>query len=167
MKKMLILFLTTVVSGIFFSCGNGGEDGPQKTATELAIEKLAGEGSGRTWTVSNGGSVSRDGTSQTANFANFEITLRSSNSAGRTYSTTGSTGLFDPTGNWSVEGENNDKLRLVGIQAASKVPINFSPNTPAPNSLNDLRLDFTISAPTNGRVSGLVGYYVFDLKPKN
>ena len=151
----------------FFSCGNDDDDGPQKSAQELAIEKLAGESNSRTWTVSNGGSVSRDGTSQTATFSDFEITFRSSPSAGRTYSTTGSTGLFDPSGTWSIEGENNDNLRLVGIQAAANVPIKISPNTPNTNPTNDLRLDFTISAPTNGRVSGLVGYYVFDLKLKN
>lgn len=167
MRKRFILFLMVISIGTFFSCGNDDDNGPQKTATELAIEKLAGEGTGRTWTVSNGGSVSRDGTSQTALFSNFEITFRSSSSAGRTYSTSGSTGLFDPSGTWSIEGESNDKLRLVGIQAASNMPINFSPNTPSTNSLNDLRLDFTISAPVNGRVSGLIGYYVFDLKLKN
>jgi hypothetical protein len=165
MKNNFFLLIVAIASFTFFSCGND-DDGPKKTATELAIEKLAGEGSGRTWTVSNGGSVSRDGTSQTATFSNFEITFRSSGSAGKTYSTTGSTGLFDPSGTWDIEGENNDKLRLVGIQAASNIPINFSPNTPS-NSSNDLRLDFTISAPITGRVSGLVGYYVFDLKLKN
>ncbi|HSI76409.1 MAG TPA: hypothetical protein VK957_10950 [Lunatimonas sp.] len=167
MKKIFLLFSIAIATGLIFSCGNDDNGGPQKTATELAIEKLAGEGSGLTWTVSNGGSVSRDGTSQTATFSQFEITFRSSSSAGRTYSTTGSTGLFDPSGTWSIEGENNDKLRLVGIQAAANVPINFSPNAPSPNSINDLRLDFTISAPVSGRVSGLVGYYVFDLKLKN
>lgn len=166
MKKIFFLFLMATASVTIFSCGND-DDGPQKTATELAIEKLAGEASGLTWTVSNGGSVSRDGTSQTATFSNFEITFRSSSSGGRTYSTTGSAGLFDPSGTWSIEGENNDRISLVGIQAASNVPINFSPNTPNTNSLNDLRLDFTISAPVNGRVAGLVGYYVFDLKLKN
>lgn len=167
MRKFFILFSMVVSTVTFFSCGNDDDDGPQKTATELAIEKLAGEGTGLTWTVSNGGSVSRDGTSQTATFSNFEITFRSSSSAGRNYSTTGSTGLFDPSGTWNIEGENNDILRLVGIQAASDIPINFSPNTPSANSMNDLRLDFTISAPVNGRVTGLVGYYVFDLKLKN
>lgn len=159
--------MTCLIVGIFFSCGDDDGKGPQKTAQELAIEKLAGEGNGLIWTVSNGGSVSRDGSSQTATFSDFEITFRSNTSAGRTYSTTGSNGLFDPSGTWDIEGENNDNLRLVGIQAAAKVPITISPNAPSTNSLNDLRLDFTISAPTNGRVSGLVGYYVFDLKLKN
>jgi hypothetical protein len=167
MKNILVLFLTIFLVAVVFSCGGDDNNGPRKTAEELAIEKLAGEANGRTWTVSNGGSVSRDGTSQTATFSNFEITFRSSTSAGRTYSTTGSTGLFDPSGTWSIEGENHDNIRLVGIQAASNVPIKFSPNAPSANNLNDLRLDFTISAPTNGRVSGLVGYYVFDLKLKN
>lgn len=167
MKRILILFLMVSASMTLFSCPNDGGEGPQKTATELAIEKLAGEATGYTWTVSNGGSVSRDGTFQTATFSNFEITFRSSASAGRTYTTTGSTGLFDPSGTWTVEGENNEELRLVGIQAASNIPIAFSPNAPSANSLNDLRLDFTVSAPVNGRVSGLVGYYVFDLKLKN
>lgn len=167
MKNSLILLLTAFATVVFFSCGNDDDNGPQKSAEELAVEKLAGELNGRTWTVSNGGSVSRDGTSQTATFSNFEITFRSSSSAGKTYSTTGGTGLFDPSGTWMIEGESNDNLELTGIQAASGVPIKFSPNTPTPSSLNDLRLDFTISAPTNGRVNGLVGYYVFDLKLKN
>ncbi|MEX0882307.1 MAG: hypothetical protein WDZ72_02425, partial [Cyclobacteriaceae bacterium] len=58
--KMLLFFMaaTTIAS----SCGNGDNgENPQKTPEELAIESLTGVSGSQIWTVSNGGSVSKDG----------------------------------------------------------------------------------------------------------
>ncbi|MDX5479238.1 MAG: hypothetical protein LPJ98_12370, partial [Cyclobacteriaceae bacterium] len=45
---------------------------PQKTPEELAIEDLT-SGSSQVWTVAGGGSVVRDGRSETNIYQNFEI----------------------------------------------------------------------------------------------
>ncbi|MCC5939010.1 MAG: hypothetical protein JJU34_17155 [Lunatimonas sp.] len=155
-----IFFLLGLIPFVFLSCSND-DDGPQKTAEEIAIEALAGT-SEQTWTISGGGSVSRDGTSLTNNYADFEIRFRNRGSAGLNYETTGSGGLFDPSGSWSLEGENYNRLRLSGIQPVANRDITYSKQG------GDLRLEFTVPNPSSAsaRVEALVGFYVFTLKPK-
>lgn len=157
-RKFLLLGLA---SWIFFSCSNDDDDGPRKTPEQIAIEALAGS-SEQTWTVSGGGSVSRDGTSLTNNYANFEIKFRNRGSAGLNYETTGSGGLFDASGSWSLEGESYNRLRLTGIQPVANRDISYDKQG------GDLRLEFTVPPPASagGRVEALVGFYVFTLKPK-
>lgn len=155
-KTMLILGF---LSWVHFSCSD--DDGPQKTAEELAIEILAGS-SEQTWSISGGGSVSRDGTSLTNNYSDFEIKFRNRGSAGLNYETVGSGGLFDPSGSWTLEGENYNRLRLSGIQPVANRDILYE------RVGTDLRLEFTVPNPSSAsaRVEALVGFYVFTLKPK-
>ncbi|SEJ36645.1 hypothetical protein SAMN05192553_103495 [Cyclobacterium xiamenense] len=146
-----------VLLAVALTACNGGDNGePEKSAEQLAIEKLAGTSGSETWTVSNGGSVSKDGSLQSADFADFEIRFISNNT-GKTYITQNSNLLFDNNGNWAFEGENFDKITLSGIQPAANKEISFT------RSQNRLRLEWTVPAPQNARVTGLVGFYVFDL----
>ncbi|WP_209331495.1 hypothetical protein [Lunatimonas salinarum] len=156
----IIFFLLGLTSFTFFSCSNEDE-GPEKTPEEIAIESLAGT-SEQTWTISGGGSVSRDGASLTNNYTDFEVTFRNRGSAGLNYETTGSNGLFDPSGSWSLEGESYSLLRLSGIQPVANRDISYEKQG------TDLRLEFTVPNPTeaSARVEALVGFYVFTLKPK-
>lgn len=155
---MIVLTKTWVVLlAIVLTACNGGDSGePEKSAEQIAIEKLAGTSGSETWTVRNGGSVSKDGSLQTADFADFEIRFISNNT-GKTYITQNSNLLFDSNGNWAFEGENFDKITLSGIQPAANKEISFT------RSQNRLRLEWTVPAPQNALVTGLVGFYVFDL----
>lgn len=162
MKRYNLPFIFVGIAALFFFSCQGDDDGdPQQTPRERAIAVLAGNDE-ITWTVAGGGSVSRDGTSQTANFADFEITFRNRGSAGLNYQTTGGTGLFDASGNWTLEGEDYELLRLTGIQPAANKNIQYS------NQGGDLRLEFTVTNPTaeNARTQALLGFYVFTLKRK-
>ncbi|MDN3686753.1 hypothetical protein [Cyclobacterium jeungdonense] len=146
-----ILFFVAVMA-----CNGSGSDEPEKTVEELAIEKLAGATGSQTWTIRNGGSVSKDGTLQTDTFTDFEIRFISNNT-GKNYITENSNLLFDSNGNWAFEGENYDKIILSGIQPAANREISFTRNQ------NRLRLEWNVPAPQNARVSALAGFYVFDL----
>lgn len=154
------LFAFGLLSVLVFSCSDDDDDPKGKTEQELAIENLAGSGS-ITWAVSGGGSVSKDGTSQTGNFSDFEITFRNGGSAGLNYETVGGSGLFDASGSWNLEGENYRVLRLSGIQPAANKNIDYEKQG------TDLRLELTIPPPPASRVEALIGYYIFTLKPKN
>lgn len=155
-KKLLLLGLLPLIC---FSCSD--DEGPQKSAEEIAIEVLAGT-SEQTWTISGGGSVSKDGSTVTNDYANFEIRFRNRGSAGLNYETTGSGGLFDPSGSWNLEGENYNRLRLSGIQPVANRDIVYE------RMGTDLRLEFTVANPTSAdaRTEALLGFYVFTLKPK-
>lgn len=153
-RILLVLILAVNMVG----CNN--DDDPQPTPEpspeELAIEKLTGTSGSETWVVRNGGSVSKDGSSETNDFIDFEIRFIS-NSSGKTYTTQESNLLFDSNGNWSFAGGNFDKIELTGIQPAASKEISFT------QTGNQLRLEFTVPAPANARVSALAGFYVFDL----
>ncbi|MFC4873740.1 hypothetical protein [Negadavirga shengliensis] len=152
--------------GVFFfaglvllSCKDDDNGIGPKTAEQLATESLAGPDGSQTWTVANGGTVTKDGSSETANYANFELRFIANNT-GRSYTTSGGGMLFDASGNWNLEGDNFDKIILAGNQPAANKEISFTRNQ------DNLRLEFTISAPENSRVMALAGYYIFDLKLK-
>lgn len=156
MKALTNYFWAFVLLAGFTAC-NGGENGePEKTAEEQAIERLTGPSGSQTWTVSNGGSVTKDGTVQTNEFADFEIRFIANNT-GKSYITENSNLLFDTNGNWAFEGENFDKIILSGIQPAANKEISFTRNQ------NNLRLEWVVPAPQNARVTALAGFYVFDL----
>jgi hypothetical protein len=138
------------------ACTGNGTDGPEKTAEEIATELLAGTEGSQIWTINNGGAVSKDGTTVTNDFADFEIRFISNNT-GKTYTTNSSNLLFDSNGGWAFSGENNDKIILSGIQPASNKEISFTKNQ------ERLRLEFVVPAPQNARVNALAGFYVFDL----
>lgn len=155
--KMVVKFNWAILLFVgLLACKENGTDKPEKTAEELAIEKLAGPSGSETWTVRNGGSVSKDGMLQTDTFTDFEIQFISNNT-GKNYITENSNLLFDSNGNWTFEGENYDKIILTGIQPAANREISFTRNQ------NRLRLEWNVPSPQNARVSALAGFYVFDL----
>lgn len=130
---------------------------PQKTPEELAIEDLT-SGSSQVWTVAGGGSVVRDGRSETNIYQNFEINFVATESS-KTYQTFNNNSLFDGSGNWNFVGSSIDKITLSGSAPASGQEISFT------RSGNDLTLQFTIAVP-NSRVNAVAGSYRFNLKRK-
>lgn len=158
MQKLLLSLLLVAFGFVMLSCekSDGPDPGNQKTNEELAVEKLTG-GSNITWTVANGGSVSKDGNPVTADFSGLELRLISS-ATSRSYSTTANS-LFDQSGNWSFVGGNLDKIQFTGNQPAAGREISFSRNG------DKLTLIFNIPLP-NARVTALAGSYVFELVKK-
>lgn len=158
MQKTLLSLLLIAFGFVMLSCEK--TDGPdpikQKTDEELATEKLT-EGSSITWTVANGGSVSKDGNPVTADFSGLELRLIST-ATSRSYTTSASS-LFDQSGSWSFVGGNFDKIQLTGNQPAAGREISFSRNG------DKLTLMFNIPLP-NARVAALAGSYVFELVKK-
>ena len=144
----LIIFL--------FSCDETRTDPePQKTPEELATEDLAGNAS-ETWTVAGGGSVQRDGRSETNIYQNFEITFNTN----RTYQTANSNSLFDANGNWNFAQGRVDIFVLSGSAPASGQEVSFTRNN------NNLTLQFNIPAPAGARVQAVAGSYTFNLRRK-
>jgi hypothetical protein len=143
------------------SCKNKKEDpAPIKTPEQLAIEDLAGESS-LTWTVANGGTVTRDGRSETNIYQDFEIQF-TGNTNSKTYSTSNGNDLFDNSGNWAFVGDNLDKIQLAGTKPASGNEISYT------RSGNDLTLTFNIAVPGARTIpnAAVAGSYVFRLKRK-
>ncbi len=159
MQKLLFSFLTlSALILAFSSCKKSGDDPePQKSPRELAIEALT-NGSAQAWGVAGGGSVSRDGRSETNIYQSFEIEF-AANQNSKTYTTTNANDLFDGSGNWDFVGENLDKIILTGTRPAAGNEISFT------RSGNDLRLQFTIPVP-GARTEAVAGNYVFNLKRK-
>lgn len=160
-KLIFTLFLALCAGFVFTACNRNGDDDPdpQKTPEELATEDLTG-GSSQVWVLEGGGSVVRDGRSETNNYAGFEITFEANQSA-RSYSTVNNNDLFDSNGNWSFVGGNLDKITLAGSRPASGQEISFT------RTGNDLRLQFTIPMPSNARVEAVAGSYTFNLKRRS
>jgi hypothetical protein len=152
-----IVGILLLSSTLLFSCGDDDDNGgPQKTQEELATEELTGANGSQVWIIGTSGSVSKDGSLQTAEFADFEIRFISNNT-GRSYTTTEGNLLFDASGSWGFEGSNLDKIILSGNQPAANKEISYTKNQ------DNLRLEFVIPAPENARVTALAGLYVFDL----
>ena len=155
MQRSTITLLLLLASFFLSSCGDDGQDAPaEKTQEEIALEKLTA-GSRITWTVSNGGLVTKDDLPVTADYSGFELLLIS-RSTNRTYTTTANP-LFDQSGNWSFVGGNFDKIQLTGSQPAAGKEISFTGDG------ETLTLIFTVPLPANARVSALAGTYKFVL----
>ena len=158
MQKTGLIFL---LAAIFFLGSCGGDDEPdtpgEKTAEQIAVESLTG-GSSIIWTVANGGSVTKDGQTITADFAGFELRLITG-ASNKTY-TSSPNSLFDQNGSWSFAGENFDKIQLNGTLPAAGKEISFT------RTDEKLILNFTIPMPSNARVNALAGTYVFELIQK-
>ncbi|HSJ66864.1 MAG TPA: hypothetical protein VK921_04290 [Anditalea sp.] len=159
MKKTLLTSIFILLASIFmFSCG-GDDPAPElKTPEQIAVERLANDGSA-TWSLENGGSVTKDGVAQTASFTGFEITFNAANE-NRTYSTVNSNNIFDPSGNWSITGNNLDRVILTGNQPAAGQEIQVTRNA------DNLRLNFTIPMPPAARTTAVAGTYVMELTKK-
>jgi len=157
-KSRLFSLLILGLSLSIFSCGGDDPAPALKTPEQLAVENLANDGSA-TWSLNNGGSVTKDGTSQTASFSGFEITFNAANE-NRTYSTVNSNNIFDANGNWSVTGNNLDRVVLTGNQPAAGQEIQFT------RSGDNLRLNFTIPMPPAARTTAVAGTYVMELRKK-
>jgi hypothetical protein len=160
-KLFLNLFLISALGLVLFGCNKKDDPAPSKTPEEIAIENLAGESS-LTWTVAGGGSVTRDGNSETNIYQNFEITF-SANANSKTYSTVSGGEIFDSSGNWNFVTGDLNKFTLAGTRPASGPEISYTRST------NDLILTFSIVAPgANIDVPGaaLAGNYRFSLKRK-
>lgn len=160
-KSILVLLLIAVLGIGIYSCKEKkDEPTPSKTTEQLAIEDLAGTSS-LTWTTAGGGSVLRDGRSETNIYQNFEIQFSASGNS-KTYSTVNSNNLFDNNGNWIFVGENFDKIQLNGSQPVAGREISFT------RTGNDLILTFSIALPNsrNLRSTAVVGNYTFTLKKK-
>ncbi len=155
------LFFIMAVTFGFSSCKDKKNDPtPQKTPEELAIIDITG-GTSQVWTIAGGGSVVRDGRSETNIYQNFEINF-AANQSSKTYTTRNNNDLFDASGNWSFAGSNFDKFTLTGTKPAAGREISFT------RTGNDLILTFTISVP-NGRSlpnGAVAGNYTFNLKKK-
>jgi hypothetical protein len=153
--NILILFLSAV---LLSSCEEKTSDPPtQKTPEELATEDLTG-GSSQAWTVAGGGSVIRDGRSETNIYQTFEI-IFAANETSRTYQTFNNNSLFEGSGNWVFAGSSIDKIILSGSAPASGQEISFT------RTGNDLRLQFSIPMPSSS-TGAVAGNYVFNLKRK-
>lgn len=156
-KSLLFSLFMFTMSMAIFSCG-GDDPAPEiKTPEQLAVEQLANDGSA-TWTLANGGSVTKDGVAQTANFTGFEIQFNAANE-NRTYSTVNNNNVFDANGNWYITGNNLDRVILTGSQPAADRDIQFTRNG------NNLRLNFTIPMP-GARTTAVAGAYVMELRRK-
>jgi hypothetical protein len=144
----------------FNSCKEETSPTPQKNPEELAIIDLTG-GNSQIWIVADGGSVVRDGRSETNIYRNFELNLAFSQNS-RTYTTFNSNDLFDASGNWSFAGSNFDKITLSGTKPASGREISFT------RTGNDLILTFTIAVPGSRTIpnGAVAGNYIFTLKKK-
>jgi hypothetical protein len=153
------LFCVVTAMVLILSCEEKTSDPePQKTPEELAIEDLTG-GSSQTWTVAGGGSVQRNGQSETNLFQDFEITFASTGT-NNTYQTSNSNGIFDNSGNWGFVAPNIDRFTLSGTAPAAGQTISFT------RTGNDLRLQFSIPFPSSesGRINAIAGDYIFNLK---
>lgn len=162
MQKQIFsfLFFGLVAFGIF-SCDDEKDDPtPTKTPEELAIEELT-SGSSQIWMVAGGGSVIRDGRSETNIYQTFELTL-AANSSSKTYGTVNSNDLFDANGNWSFVTGGLDKLLLTGSKPASNTEISWT------RTGDNLVLRFSIVAPDARQLgtAAVLGSYVFTLKKK-
>lgn len=158
MKKIIFSLIMIGWAVFSTSCGEKRTDPePQKTPEELAIEDLTG-GSFQTWTVAGGGSVQRDGRSETNIYQNFEITF-AANSTSKTYQTFNNNSLFAANGTWEFVSGRVDRIRLSGTAPASGQEISFT------RTGNDLRLQFTIPIP-GARVEAVAGGYTFNLRRK-
>ncbi|WP_235893383.1 hypothetical protein [Litoribacter populi] len=149
-KGILALIILAAAS----ACGSETPEPDVKTPEELATEELANDGTA-TWSVAQGGSVTKDGDNQTDLFSEFTITFNASGQS-RTYSTSEGQGIFDASGNWSLTGNNLDRVILTGEQPASGEEIQFTRNQ------DNLRLTFSIPLP-NARTNAVAGSYVFEL----
>lgn len=159
MKKLIFSMLVWSLTAAFiFSCEEKTVDPPtQKTPEELAIEDLTG-GSSQAWTVAGGGSVIRDGRSETNIYQTFEI-IFAANETSRTYQTFNSNNLFEGNGTWVFAGSSIDKIILSGSAPVSGQEISFT------RTGNDLRLQFSIPLPATN-TGAVAGSYVFNLKRK-
>ena len=156
-KNLLLSLFVLAISMAIFSCG-GDDPAPEiKTPEQLAVEQLANDGSA-TWNLENGGSVMKDGSSQTSSFASFEIQFNAANE-NRTYSTVNSNNVFDANGNWSITGNNLDRVILTGNQPAAGQEIQFTRNG------DNLRLNFNIPVP-GAKTTAVAGTYIFELRKK-
>ena len=152
-------FLALCALLLVFSCNDDGGTDPPKTPEELAIADLTG-GTSLTWVVAGGGSVLRDGRSETNIYQTFELTL--SSVSGKTYTSINGVDLFDSGGNWSFVTGSLDKIILEGSKPASGIPISFT------RTGDNLILVFSIAAP-GGRLlpnGAVAGNYTFTLKKK-
>lgn len=160
MRKLLfsLLTLSAIVIAVSSCKKSGEEPEPQKTPRELAVEDLTNKSAQR-WAVAGGGSVTRDGRSETSIYEGFEIEF-AANQTSKTYSATNANDLFDGSGNWDFVGENLDKIILTGTRPAAGNEISYTRS-----GNNDLRLQFTIPIP-GARTDAVAGSYVFNLKRK-
>jgi len=153
-KNILKGFLLLSLMMGILSCGS--DDTPTfKTPEEIAVEQLAGDGS-ITWRVGENGTVTKDGNNQSETFRDFTIQFNASNQS-RTYITANHNGLFDLNGNWSLTGNNLDRVILTGEQPAAGQEIQYTRNG------DQLRLTFTVPMPS-ARVTAVAGSYVFELR---
>lgn len=159
-QKLLTFLLVGLVAFGMFSCGEDAPTPPSKTPEELAIEELT-SGSSQIWTIAGGGSVIRDGRSETNIYQTFELTL-AANSSSKTYVTINNNDLFDANGNWSFVTGGLDKLLFTGSKPASNTEISWT------RTGDNLVLRFSIVAPGARQLgtAAVLGNYVFTLKKK-
>jgi hypothetical protein len=160
-KPLFSYLLIGLLAFGIFSCQEKKDDPtPTKTPEELAIQDLTG-GSSQAWVVAGGGSVIRDGRSETNIYQTFELVL-AANSSSKTYTSINNNDLFDPNGNWSFVTNDLGKIVLTGTKPASGNEISWTQTS------DDLILKFTISAPGGRQIpnGAVIGSYTFNLKKK-
>jgi hypothetical protein len=159
-KIFLNLAFPLFILMLLSACGEKGPSPePPKTPEQLAILDLTG-GASQVWVITGGGSVTRDGRTETNLYANFELNLTNTTSS-KTYTTSNSNNLFDAAGTWSFEGTNFDRFRLSGSRPAAGRDITFT------RTGDNLILRFTIPMPSgrvDERVEAIAGSYIFTLR---
>jgi hypothetical protein len=100
-KHLELILLLVVLTIILSSCGGngGGPDGPSDQ--DLAFEKLSGA-----WTLSNGGSITLDGSNVNANYTGFTLSFTNGS-----FTTTNAGDLFPASGTWEWVGETTNQIR--------------------------------------------------------
>jgi hypothetical protein len=158
--RLIPLFFSLLIISVVCACDKDKpEPQPKKTAEQLAIEALASTGT-QIWTVSGGGSVTRDGRTVSDIYSNFELVFNSGSS--KTYSTKNNNELFDSNGTWSFAGTNFDKIQFTGAKPAAGREVSFT------QTGTTLRLDFSVPVP-GARLNGqqaIAGTYSFILQKK-
>lgn len=94
--KSLIVILLSVF--IITSCGGGGDDEP--SAQELAEELLEAS-----WDISNGGSITLDGSAVSDRYQGFSLVI-----GDKTFTTTNAGDLFPASGTWEWVGDSDNRV---------------------------------------------------------
>jgi hypothetical protein len=100
-RHLEFIILLVVLVAILSSCGgkDGEPDGPSDQ--DLAFEKLSGA-----WTLSNGESISLDGSNVSANYTGFTLSFTNGS-----FTTTNAGDLFPASGTWEWVGETTNQIR--------------------------------------------------------
>ncbi len=152
MKKLNYLLSAVIMLSlvVYAGCGSKGKNDP--TQAEVQLNKLKAHA----WKATTG-SVTRDGSAE-ANFDTFTLSftgIPKDETASGSYTTTSGGEVF-PSGTWSFDGTNVNRL----VRGTSiKMDIQSVDDT-------KLKIQFSLNADGSANGRGLSGNWVFDLTAK-